>query len=150
RPRHRCARQGVLVMTEQRLAEFLHAETPVPPTELDPVAVRTRGRTAHAPHAARRRYALVATSVLAVLVLALGLVLRLSTGPTTTHPGAPLVLTPSIPAFWRNGLQYCGDPYAVNVTTTQGTKPLADCPGLVGGQLAPTVTVRVGAPLLIS
>lgn len=62
----------------------------------------------------------------------------------------PSRLTPSIPGFFRTGINYCGNPYFLNATTTAGTIPLVDCPGLADAGRLPGVHVRVGAQVLIS
>ena len=63
---------------------------------------------------------------------------------------APRSLTPSIPSIFRTGTNNCGDPWAINATTTLRTVPLLDCPGLAGLRPTPTVKVDVGSAVLIS
>lgn len=62
----------------------------------------------------------------------------------------PIRLTPSIPGIFRTGVNFCGDPYAINATTEVGTIPLLDCPGLADAGRLPVLHVRIGAQLLIS
>lgn len=62
----------------------------------------------------------------------------------------PSRLTPAIPGIFRTGVNFCGNPYAINATTKAGTIPLLDCPGLADAGRLQVVHVRIGAQVLIS
>lgn len=72
--------------------------------------------------------------------------------PSTTAVGVRATerLTPRIPGIFRTGVNFCGDPFAVNATTLRGTIGLLDCPGVAGLQPTPTLTVTPGDQVLVS
>jgi hypothetical protein len=101
-----------------------------------------------------RRIVLAPATAAAVLVCALtgcadgtDRTVARSTGHARPRPAR---LAPSIPAVFTSGSNACGNPYAINATTTSGTIPLVDCPGLAGLQPTPAVTIPVGGRVLIS